>query len=346
MKHCLILIVTSVLIINFLVGCKSGVKAPIKEVAERILKQSDFVFKKTSKFFGTEVVEKSGDDFIKLAPSLNKRLLKYIEDYSGKNKAYITKLANDLLSNPKLLSELNKNPALLDAYNKVSNTWLRTDVKYLRWINTIDRNIEKPLDQSCIKTLNRLIFKENKDGVVEVMDGEVLVATIHKPNHIIAKGGNKLSNGKIQTKDTNPFLTLKNIPNSNYVVDNTRYLTDNHGRVEKVSANLELYARGRNSTFQRQASNNNGGLETDQGGHLIAQILGGPVEHINIVPMSSKLNQGSWKAMENELASLLKSGKKIDIDISLFYPNNKLRPHKINVIAMIDGVPKRYSFLN
>jgi len=38
----------------------------------------------------------------------------------------------------------------------------------------------------------------------------------------------------------------------------------------------------------------------DQGGHLIARIFNCPGEQINYIPQNAKLNNGEWRAMENE----------------------------------------------
>lgn len=38
----------------------------------------------------------------------------------------------------------------------------------------------------------------------------------------------------------------------------------------------------------------------DQGGHLIVRIFNGPGERINYIPQNAKLNNGEWRAMENE----------------------------------------------
>ena len=53
----------------------------------------------------------------------------------------------------------------------------------------------------------------------------------------------------------------------------------------------------------------------DQGGHLIARIFNGPSEQINYIPQNAKLNNGEWRAMENEWKKELKAGKRVEFDI-------------------------------
>lgn len=47
----------------------------------------------------------------------------------------------------------------------------------------------------------------------------------------------------------------------------------------------------------------------DQGGHLIAASLGGAGDKINLVPMDKVLNNGTWKAMERDLAKALDAAR-------------------------------------
>ena len=56
---------------------------------------------------------------------------------------------------------------------------------------------------------------------------------------------------------------------------------------------------------QRKAVEIKGGVKggvkgEDQGGLLIARIFNGPDERINYIPQNAKLNNGEWRAMENE----------------------------------------------
>ncbi|XTZ37853.1 DNA/RNA non-specific endonuclease [Salmonella enterica] len=43
--------------------------------------------------------------------------------------------------------------------------------------------------------------------------------------------------------------------------------------------------------------------------HLIASILNGPGEKLNLVPMDGNLNKGAWKQMENIWVKALSEGK-------------------------------------
>jgi hypothetical protein len=85
------------------------------------------------------------------------------------------------------------------------------------------------------------------------------------------------------------------------------------------------------------------------GGHLIANEFGGPGEPINVVPMLRDLNQNrryrsleeSWRKMEMHLGSLVKGGKKVDLQIHVDYDHPDAKtPHRLVVEYNVDGVPQ------
>lgn len=74
----------------------------------------------------------------------------------------------------------------------------------------------------------------------------------------------------------------------------------------------------------------------DEGGHLIASILGGAGDRINMVPQAQRLNRSDWKKMENELARELNAGKSVSIKIDIGYPQgNSARPNQFLVTATL-----------
>ena len=77
------------------------------------------------------------------------------------------------------------------------------------------------------------------------------------------------------------------------------------------------------------------GVGTDDGGHLIANILNGPGEQLNYVAMNLNLNRGQWKSMEDEWKRLISQTPPItiEIDIDIVYPanSNSKRPERFVV---------------
>lgn len=83
----------------------------------------------------------------------------------------------------------------------------------------------------------------------------------------------------------------------------------------------------------------------DEGGHLIASILGGAGDRINMMPQAQRLNRSDWKKMENELARELKAGKSASVKIDIDYPlGDSVRPNRFKVVATINGKPKEWRF--
>ncbi|WP_202976350.1 DNA/RNA non-specific endonuclease [Candidatus Schmidhempelia bombi] len=113
------------------------------------------------------------------------------------------------------------------------------------------------------------------------------------------------------------------------------YHTDELGRLKQVEAELKLDTLDRN-TYQ-QLKMGKQGIEGDEGGHLIASILNGSGEKINMLPMNANLNRGAWKQMENKWVKALKEGKTVKVKIEPLYEGTNLRPDSFNVSYSIDG---------
>ncbi|MCA8140150.1 DNA/RNA non-specific endonuclease [Burkholderia multivorans] len=64
-----------------------------------------------------------------------------------------------------------------------------------------------------------------------------------------------------------------------------------------MARDLSLLTKDRNG--YQQVETGREGDSGDDGGHLIATILNGAGEKLNIVPMDSNLNRGAWKQLEN-----------------------------------------------
>ncbi|AIC13789.1 DNA/RNA non-specific endonuclease [Xylella fastidiosa subsp. morus] len=73
-------------------------------------------------------------------------------------------------------------------------------------------------------------------------------------------------------------------------------MTDAAGRVKSIEANLLLKEMDRN-TYQKLCVGKCGEVG-DEGGYLIASILGGAGDRINLVPQALALNRIGWRKME------------------------------------------------
>ena len=125
-------------------------------------------------------------------------------------------------------------------------------------------------------------------------------------------------------------------PNTRYIVDGNKiYDTDHLGRVVRVEATLKLDTLDRNTYQQLKAGKQ--GIDGDEGGHLIASILNGSGEKINLLPMNSNLNRGEWKALENRWAKALRKGKTVKVKIEPVYQGTDIRPIKFKISYSIDN---------
>lgn len=149
----------------------------------------------------------------------------------------------------------------------------------------------------------------------------------------------------------NKALNKQLMSNHKYRVGNHLYETDEAGRVNRVSGELNLITRDRNTYQQRKSGKEEGikdGLVDDDGGHLVASIFDGAGEQINYAPMNSNLNRSAWKKMENTWAEAIKGPppKEVKIDIQAIYDDGDKRPSKFLVKYTIDGEPFKSRFKN
>ena len=108
---------------------------------------------------------------------------------------------------------------------------------------------------------------------------------------------------------------------------------------------LKLDTLDRNTYQQLKAGKQ--GIDGDEGGHLIASILNGSGEKINLLPMNSNLNRGEWKALENSWAKALRKGKTVKVKIEPVYQGTDIRPNRFSISYSIDNGRFMYTeFLN
>ena len=139
-------------------------------------------------------------------------------------------------------------------------------------------------------------------------------------------------------------------PNENYEANEYRYRTDSQGRIVSCEGTLRLEEGKRNLDHQRKVGGEDR-RETDQGGHVIASRFGGSGKIDNLVPMDAELNQGRYKAMENEMADEVEKGNTVDVKVRMKYDGDSERPSSITVSSRItepDGRSrvKNYRFRN
>jgi len=123
-------------------------------------------------------------------------------------------------------------------------------------------------------------------------------------------------------------------------VNGYSFVLDSSGRVLEATGSLYLQP-GETVQAAMARTVREAGLPTDHAGHLIARRFNGPAELYNLIPQDALLNNRAWKAMENEWASALSNGQKVEVNIRLTRPPGLDRPTEFNVKYSIDGTVYR-----
>ena len=133
------------------------------------------------------------------------------------------------------------------------------------------------------------------------------------------------------------------LPNVTYVLEGVKYQTDDLGRIVSVTfENLALKPEGqlRKSLSHVTIEALGKGYEVagDQKGHIIGDRFCGSNSLANLVPMSSKLNQRDYLAIENIWAEAISNGQIVDGTIKFLYDGASFRPSRMDITYFIDGI--------
>lgn len=136
---------------------------------------------------------------------------------------------------------------------------------------------------------------------------------------------------------------IRRNPPANHVIvvddQSVVYTTDGRGRVVITEATLTGSAPGkRNKYAQRTLA---GKLDGDDAGHLIARMLGGIGDKLNLVPMSQTLNREEFAALERRWDRAVRRGKTVDLKLKLAFDEDSRRPVWISVYYKIEGEKSR-----
>ncbi len=221
----------------------------------------------------------------------------------------------------------NENLDLVDSWKKFGDSPLRTNTKFIEHINDLSASWKITHNGGVTKILD-----SNGKELAELSEG--LVKT---------KGGIK-ANG-----DWNKLLNKPPMKNQKYRIDDYLFETDELGRVKNVKGELQDIERGRLKSQQTGSVALKDGLQGDEGGHLIANILNGPGEQLNYLPQTQALNQGAWKDMETIWKNAIRktpTPSKVEVDIRPIFEGASKRPVAFEVGYWIDGVKKSEFFDN
>lgn len=143
-------------------------------------------------------------------------------------------------------------------------------------------------------------------------------------------------------KDGSHFLDeFKLKSNVKYETSGYHYQTDDLGKIERPSGELTLEMGERNGKHQLAA----GGEDRvkapstlgDHGGHLIGTQFNGSPLIDNIVAMNGNVNVSAYKRLEISLATAIREGQQVLVDIKPVYEGKSLRPIQFEIKYKIDG---------
>ncbi len=146
--------------------------------------------------------------------------------------------------------------------------------------------------------------------------------------------------GSIYETDDNGQTYKKNgelLPDQEYTVKGSAYKTDAHGNIIACDSRPVYTEDGSRNMKEQRESGGEERQDSDDGGHVIARILGGAEGNENLVPMRRTVNRGDYKKMENEIARSLQEGKEVVLHIDLQYEKDSGRPSDIRAEYTIDG---------
>lgn len=136
-------------------------------------------------------------------------------------------------------------------------------------------------------------------------------------------------------------------PNTTYSHGRYSYTTDDRGRVSVAEGRVQIDPVGRNDTdLQRQIGHE--GRSTDVGFHVVADVLGGQTNRLNVVPGNGKpigdglanLNQGQYGQFERTLRELAADpDRTVEMRVEMRYNdgNNSNRPDEFVARYRVDG---------
>jgi len=120
---------------------------------------------------------------------------------------------------------------------------------------------------------------------------------------------------------------------------------DSLGRIKssRVTITIDNLYGGTNTT---NAARNL--TRPDDAGHIIGKLLGGKggARSDNIFAQLPGINRGSFAKHEQWVASQLRTGKHVEVEVQLIYKGNSTRPVRIKYTTIIGGIKKTVTFGN
>ena len=178
------------------------------------------------------------------------------------------------------------------------------------------------------------------EGRDEKSDAEGENARGEEPDREAEDNCERDDNGNIYKRDG------RLLPDCRYTINGTTYTTDGKGRIISCDASPESSPEGSRDLKEQREAGGEDRQEDDDGGHILARVLGGSEGIENLIPMRRTLNRGDYKKMENEINKALGEGKEVTMHVEVEYDDDSGRPSRIRVEYTIDGKKTEVVFDN
>lgn len=171
------------------------------------------------------------------------------------------------------------------------------------------------------------------------------VTDLKKSNSTIEIDGRKYDtddNGNIFKVDGYELL-----PQKEYIIDGSAYKTDDRARIILLDTIAKKMPDGERDNIAQMIAGGADRRAGDQGGHILARVLGGSKGIENMIAMrGTAINQSVYKRMENEIGRAVEDNKKVPIHTDIDYRGDSERPSRITVTYSIDGKERIAQFDN
>ena len=170
--------------------------------------------------------------------------------------------------------------------------------------------------------------------------------TINEKKLIGLKANSIDSNTELVGRDAKNIEKTADLPDKHerIEINGYTYIKDELGRTISAEGKLRIDPVERDQNAQLKAGGNDR-LETDNGGHLIANRFGGEGDE-NLVAQDEILNKGPYKRLESEWAKAVENSNEVYVKVEPEYRGESERPDKFRVSYTINGEKHKRVFTN
>ena len=254
------------------------------------------------------------------------------DDYENASESHLDNKNNDNI-------EIETN----SIYKSIFQDDLNEQKEQLNETKSIEGYVDNDINELFKDDFINIDSSNEKEANFDNRNNDIDLDKRYKPNSEII-----INDTVYSTDDEGKIYKINDglLPNNDYTVNGSKYKTDEYGRIISCDSNpKQTPEESRDLKAQAEAGGKDR-KEGDQGGHIIARILGGSKGLENMLAMRGPLNQGPYHTMEKEIDKALSENKDVHIHVNVEYKDDSQRPSKITVRCTIDGKETVYEFDN